>query len=210
MITVHHLNFSRSSRVLWLLEELGLDYELISYRRDAGFRAPPELKAVHPLGKAPVIEDGDLVLAESAAILAYINATYGAGRLAPPAGTRDAAVHDEWLQYSESSAGFPIMMTLIGGMTGGLPDGLRGFTAPELARTLDYLEQGVAPGPYLMGDAFTLADIQLSYLLASAEHAGLLGGHPACRLSSADRSASGVRENRGRRRTDDTARERIA
>jgi glutathione S-transferase len=179
MITVHHLNFSRSTRVLWLLEDLGLDYRLVAYERDASFRAPPELKAVHPLGKAPVIEDGDLKLAESAPILRYIDGRYGEGRFSPAAGTDEAALHEEWLHYAESSAGVPIMMTIIGGMLGGLQPRLDAFIQPQLARTLDYMSEAVAAGPYLMGERFTLADIQMSYLLVMARHADLLGDHPS-------------------------------
>ena len=178
MLVVHHLNSSRSTRVLWLLEELGVEYKLVRYQRDAHMRAPAALKDVHPLGKAPVIQDGDLMLAESAAILRYINDSYGEGRFAPPVGSTEAATHDEWLQYAESSAGLPIMVTLLGGLTGGLPDGLKGFIQPELAKTLDYISDGMTPGPFLMGEDFTLADIQMSYLLILAESTGLLGDHP--------------------------------
>jgi glutathione S-transferase len=142
-------------------------------------RAPPSLKDVHPLGKAPVIEDGNLTLAESAVILRYIDDTYGEGRFAPRPDTPDAVIHDEWLHYAESSAALPIMITLLGGMTGGLPEGLKAFTQPELAKTLDYIEAGLTPGPFLMGESFTLADIQMSYLLLLAESTGLLNGHPA-------------------------------
>jgi glutathione S-transferase len=177
MIILHHLNFSRSIRVIWLLEELCLEYELVSYQRDAKFRAPNSLKSVHPLGKAPVIQDGDLTLAESAVILEYINEKYGNGRFAPAPGTRGRAVHDEWLQYVESSAAFPIMLTLIGNMIGGLPDNLQSFTGPELTKTLDYIANGVRPGPFLMGEPFTLADIQMAYPLENARPIGLLNEH---------------------------------
>ncbi|MHB8283251.1 MAG: glutathione S-transferase family protein [Caulobacteraceae bacterium] len=176
MIVLHHLNFSRSFRVLWLLEELGLDYRLVKYERNAQFRAPPELAKVHPLGKAPVIQDDDLILAESAVILDYIDAKYADGRLSPPAGTKAHILHEEWLQYVESSAAFPIMMTLIGGMTGGLPEGLAAFAKPAVAKTLDYIAEGLGAGPYIMGEQFTLADIQFSYVLVMARHAGLLEG----------------------------------
>lgn len=141
-------------------------------------RAPADLKAVHPLGKAPVIQDGDLTLAESASILRYLNDTYGEGRFAPPANTKLAAVHDEWLQYVESSAALPLMITLLGGMMGGLPEGLQAFTQPELRKTLDYLNDASMPGPFLMGEQFTIADIQLCYFLILAENAGMLGDHP--------------------------------
>jgi glutathione S-transferase len=178
MLTLHHLNYSRSIRVLWLLEELGIEYDLVKYKRDANFRAPPELKAIHPLGKAPLLVDGDLTLAESASILAYIDERYGDRRFSPPADSDAAAIHDEWLQYVESSASLPIMMTMFGKRMGGLPDGLAKFTGPEVTRTLDYIAGGIGDGPYLMGEALTLADIQMCYMLAIAESSGLLADHP--------------------------------
>jgi glutathione S-transferase len=176
MIILHHLNFSRSTRVLWLLEELGLDYQLVHYQRGAGFRAPESLKAVHPLGKAPVIQDGDLVLAESAIILSYINDRRGEGRFAPPVGGDARLIHDEWLQYVESSAAFPIMITLIGHMIGGLSDRMGQFAGPELNKAFDYIAAGIGDGPYLTGEAFTIADIQMAYLLDVAHGAGMLAG----------------------------------
>ena len=178
MLTLHHLNYSRSIRVIWLLEELGIEYDLVKYERDANFRAPPELKAIHPLGKAPVLVDGDLTLAESAPILAYIDERYGERRFSPPVDSDAAAVHDEWLQYVESSAALPIMMTSLGKRMGGLPDGLAKVTGPEVTKTLDYIGAGVGDGPYLMGEQLMLADIQMCYILAIAESAGLLGDHP--------------------------------
>ncbi len=178
MLTLHHLNYSRSIRVIWLLEELGIEYDLVKYERDANFRAPPELKAIHPLGKAPVLVDGDLTLAESAPILAYIDERYGERRFSPPVDSDAAAVHDEWLQYVESSAALPIMMTSLGKRMGGLPDGLAKFTGPEVTKALDYIGTGVGDGPYLMGERLMLADIQMCYILAIAESAGLLGDHP--------------------------------
>ena len=179
MITLHHLNFSRSTRVLWLLEELGMDYDLKVYARDQNFRAPADLRLVHPLGKAPVLVDDGLVLAESGTILRYLEGKYGDGRLVPAAGTRDRAIHDEWLDYAESSAGLPIMLTLLGEMTGGLPPGLAGFTAPELAKTLAFISDRVSGRTYLMGDRLTLADIQMSYLLTVLRGSGHLDAHPA-------------------------------
>mgnify|MGYP003112059710 CR=1 FL=1 len=103
MIAVHSLNYSRSVRVVWLLEELGSFYELRTYERNEAYRAPAELQAVHPLGKSPVIEDGDLTLAESAAVLRYLNERYGGGRLAPEPGSNDHARHDEGLDSAEGS-----------------------------------------------------------------------------------------------------------
>jgi glutathione S-transferase len=180
MLTVHHLNFSRSTRPIWLLEELGLPYKLVNYERDANFRAPASLKAVHPLGKAPVIVDGDLVLAESSSILTYINDHLGAGRFAPKFGTQKRFIHDEWLQYVEGSAAFPIMMTLIGGRLGVSGD-LQRFAEPEVTKTLDFISSGLAEGPYIMGEGFTIADIQFAFPLEAARNAGLLEDHAVLR-----------------------------
>lgn len=179
MLTVHHLNFSRSTRILWLLEELGLSYELVTYERDQNFRAPPALAAIHPLGKAPVLVDDDLVLAESGTILRYLEQKYGDGRLVPAPGTPDRAIHNEWFDYVESSAALPVMLTLLGAKTGGLSPGLAGFTAPELKKALRFISERVTDRTYLMGDRLTLADIQMSYLLAAVRNVGQLEAYPA-------------------------------
>ena len=178
MITVHHLNFSRSTRILWLLEELGLPYDLVRHERTAQFRAPESLKDVHPLGKAPAIVDGALVLAESATILDYINTRYGDGKFAPPAGSDEGWAHNEWLHYTESSAGLPIMTALLGAMTGGLPPGLGAFNESELAKTLEHIQTTIGDGPFLFGNSFTIADIQLHYLLAVLRSIGELAVYP--------------------------------
>jgi glutathione S-transferase len=178
MLIVHHLNFSRSSRVLWLVEELQVPYEIKSYERDSNFRAPAALKKLHPFGKAPVIEDGDLMLAESATILSYINERHGEGRLSPPAGSSAAYVHDEWLQFVESSAGLSIMSIAIGGLTGGLPEGLGRWMSGEVNVSLKHISDRVAERTYLMGDELTLADVQMSYMLLTAQNVGLLADYP--------------------------------
>ncbi|HEY8357844.1 MAG TPA: glutathione S-transferase, partial [Ramlibacter sp.] len=114
MIVVHHLNNSRSQRVLWLLEELRLPYELRRYQRDPQtMLAPPELRAVHPLGKSPVISDGNLTLAESGAILEYLADRYGAGRLAPPPGTPERTRYSYWMHYAEGSLMPPLLLKLV-------------------------------------------------------------------------------------------------
>ena len=173
MITVHHLNFSRSTRILWLLEELGQPYDLVKYARDENFRAPAALQKIHQLGKAPVIQDGSLVLGESAVILDYINTRYGDGRFAPPPESAAWYRHNEWLQYVESTAAFPIMATRIGAIAGGLTPGLQGFFTPLLARTLGHMTRGIA-GRYMLGDELMLCDIQMIYLLAVADSGGML------------------------------------
>lgn len=178
MIVVHHLETSRSTRVLWLLEELGLEYEMHRHARING-RAPENLKHIHPLGKAPFIVDGDLVLAESSAILRYINARYGGGRLSPMAGTAEGAMHDQWLDLAEGSASFPLLLPLLGQMMGGLPDPMAQFAAARAKDLLAYIAEGVGEGPYLMGEQLTLADIQMVYTLEMANMAGALDGYPA-------------------------------
>lgn len=178
MIVLHHLSHSRGTRILWMLEDLKLDYELKRYERDPRFKAPAALGAVHPLGKSPVIVDGPLVLGESAVILRYLNERYGGGRYAPPAGSDAYFRHEEWLQYVESTAAFPIMSARIGAVTGGLSDKMRGFFTPLLARTLDHIQAAVRTHGYLTGPALMLADIQMVYLLEVAERTGLLAEHP--------------------------------
>lgn len=174
MLTVHHLSYSRSTRVIWLLEEIGADYELVAYERDENWRAPAALQAVHPLGKAPVIEDDGLVIGESAVILAYLDRKYGGGRFTP---SDEAARlrHEEWLHYVEGTAAFPIMISAIGARAG-LSEGMAAFVKSPLRRCFDMIETAVSPGPYLMGEALTLADIQFVYTLEMAAHAGLLQG----------------------------------
>jgi glutathione S-transferase len=111
MLTLHHLNDSRSQRILWLMEELGMPYDLKRYQRDAKTRlAPVELEAVHPLGKSPVIVDGDTRIAESGAIVDYIIRRYGKGSMMPAPGSADYEAYNEWLHYSEGSAMLPLMM----------------------------------------------------------------------------------------------------
>ncbi|WP_374942962.1 glutathione S-transferase family protein [Sphingomonas sp.] len=177
MIVVHHLAYSRSIRVLWLLEQLGVPYELVSYPRTEAFRAPPELAKVHPLGKSPVIVDGDLVLAESSAILRQIHDRHGKGALTPPRDTDDHARHDEWLDYAESGAAAPII-TLLKARKNVEDQVAISEAASAVDRPLSYIAQGLGDGPWLMGSQLTLADMQMSYLLALAEATGALEAHP--------------------------------
>jgi glutathione S-transferase len=181
MLTLHHLETSRSSRVIWLLEALGLEYELVVHKRGSDMRATHSLKQVHPLGKAPTIVDGDLMLTESGTILRYIAQRYGQGRFSPAAGTTAAAIHDQWLDYAESSLMMPAMIRLIGRGAGGLPESLDHFSARELDRALDHLGESVAQGPFLMGEELSLADIQMSYCLAVLDLGGFLQYRPALR-----------------------------
>ncbi|MDZ5646225.1 glutathione S-transferase [Nitrospirillum sp. BR 11828] len=196
MITVHHLNNSRSHRVLWLLEELALPYQLVVHQRDPRtLRAPPALRAIHPLGKAPVIVDEGRVIAESGAIIEYILTRYGEGRLAPPAGSEDGLRFTHWLHHAEGSAMPPLLLKLIfRDLPGRVPFPIRplarGIAAatqrvlvdPQLSLHADYWEGELAKRPWFAGDAFTAADIQMSYPLeAFAVRAGMVDAYPNIR-----------------------------
>src|SRR5258706_11214035 len=169
MIKIHHLNNSRSTRIIWLMEELGEPYQIVPHKRDPNtFRSPQTLERVHALGKAPVIEDGALLLAESGAIIEYLVLTYGRGKLGPAPGGPSWARYIELLHFAEGSAMFPLLTHLLGMLTGGLSDGLKGFITPDIAKTLKYLDAEVARNGYLMAEGFTGADIQMSYVIEMA------------------------------------------
>ena len=186
MITVHHLNNSRSQRVLWLLEELGLEYDIKFYQRDPKtMLAPKELMQVHPLGKSPVITDGDLTIAESGAIIEYLVERYGNGQFIPAAGTPERLRYRYWLHYAEGSAMPLLLLKLIfsrlpksvpalirpvarlicGGVLGRMVD-------PQLKRHLHYLEGELARGGWFAGNSFTAADIQMSFPVEGARSRG--------------------------------------
>lgn len=165
MIIVHHLNDSRSQRILWLLEELGVPYKLQRYQRDKQTRlAPPELKAVHPLGKSPVISDNGRIIIESGAIIDYIIRHHGGGRLQPDPATEAYDDYVQWLHFAEGSAMLPMLLKLYVSMLGsaGAPLGPR--IESEIANHLDYIDAKLAGRDYLLGDALTGADIQLSFV----------------------------------------------
>ena len=194
MIVVHHLNNSRSQRVLWLLEELGVEYEVKRYERDAKtMLAPPELLAVHPLGKSPVIIDGSVTVAESGAIVEYLVDRYGAGRLIPAAGTPQRLRYTYWLHYAEGSAMPPLLLKLVFDRVAQAPvpwpisaiaRKIAGtvqstFIAPQLKRHLDYMEAELAAHAWFAGEEFTAADVQMSFPLeAAASRAGLNSSRP--------------------------------
>jgi glutathione S-transferase len=198
MIIVHHLNNSRSQRVLWLLEELGLDYEIKPYQRDPKtMLAPPSLKAVHPLGKSPVITDGDNTIAESGAIIEYLVQQYGTGRLVPAAGGKDRLRYTYWLHYAEGSAMPPLLMKLIFGrldrppmpallrpLARSIANGVqRNYIDPQLKTHLDFLEAELGKSTWFAGEEFSAADIQMSFPLeASQSRGGLDASRP--RLSA--------------------------
>jgi glutathione S-transferase len=194
MVVVHHLNNSRSQRVLWLLEELGVAYEVKRYERNSTtMLAPPELLAVHPLGKSPVIVDGDVTVAESGAIVEYLIDRYGAGRLMPPAGTPERLRYTYWLHYAEGSAMPPLLLKLVFDRVAKAPvpwpisavaRRIAGtvqstFIGPQLKRHLDYMEAELAAHAWFAGEAFTAADVQMSFPLeAAVSRAGLNSTRP--------------------------------
>ena len=178
MITVHHLNDSRSQRVLWLLEELAVPYEIRHYARDAMTRlAPPELQAVHPLGKSPVITDGDTTVIESGAIVDYLLRRHGAGRLQPAALTADHEAYLQWLHYAEGSAMLPLMLKLYVSRLGDAGAPLAPRIDSELANHLGYVDRALQGRDWLVGNEFSGADIQMSFVGEAAR--GLRASHPA-------------------------------
>ncbi|MDB5881930.1 MAG: glutathione S-transferase [Ramlibacter sp.] len=189
MIVLHHLNQSRSQRVLWLLEELGLPYEIRFYERNATtMLAPPELKQVHPLGKSPVITDADagLTLAESGAILEYLVQRYGEGRFRPVPGSPDAVRYLYFMHYAEGSVMPPLLLKLIFDRIkqarmpffakpiarGIAQRTLDGFVLPQVKTHLDYLESELSERPWFTGEEFTVADVQLSFPIEAARARG--------------------------------------
>ncbi len=183
MIVVHHLNNSRSQRVLWLLEELELPYEIKRYQRDPQtMLAPTSLREVHPLGKSPVITDGKLTLAESGAIIEYLIERYGNGRLVPAIGTLEHLGYTYWLHYAEGSAMPPLLLKLIFDQIekNPMPFFVRpiaraivsrvksSFIEPQIAQHLDYMEAELGKSTWFTGNEFTAADIQMSFPLEAA------------------------------------------
>ncbi|WP_226502188.1 glutathione S-transferase [Pseudomonas sp. MWU16-30317] len=178
-IIVHHLNNSRSQRILWLLEELGLPYEIKRYQRDAKTNlAPPELKAINPLGKSPVIEDGPHTLIESAAIIDYLIRRHGDGRLQPDPATATYDEYVQWLHFAEGSSMLPLMLNLYVGRLGEAGAPLHPRIRSELANYLGYLDTALGLTPYLVGEEFSGADIQMSFIGEIAKAQGLLAPYP--------------------------------
>jgi len=179
MIKVHHLNQSRSQRVLWLLEELGLDYEIVPYTRDPETRlAPPALKAVHPLGKSPVIEDGGRVVAESGTIIEYLTETYGKGKMMPAPGTDEYWRYKHFLHFAEGSAMLPLMLFLYTNRLGDAGKPLHERIFGEIDNHFSYLNQELEGREFLVGDALTGADIQNGFVLENPYAMGLLEQYP--------------------------------
>jgi glutathione S-transferase len=169
MIEVHHLNESRSRRITWLLEELGLDYTVHLYQRDPKTRlAPPELEKIHPLGKAPVIRDGDEVIFESGAIIEYLVRKYGNGKLAPAQDTREFNRYLQFLHYAEGSAMLPLMLKLYTRRLGEGAAPLQPRIESEMQRHLGFLNKSLEGQDYFVGNELSGADIQLSFAVQMA------------------------------------------
>ena len=193
-ITVHHLNNSRSQRILWLLEELDLPYVVQRYERDPKtMLAPAALRQVHPLGKSPVLTDGEATVAESGAIIEYVVERHGAGRLVPLPGTPERRAWTYWLHFAEGSAMPPLLLKLIFDRVASAPmpffakpvargiaaKVMAGFVAPNLTRQLDYMDAELARQPWFAGPEFTAADIQMSFPVeAAAARGGLDASRP--------------------------------
>lgn len=193
MLTVHHLENSRSQRVLWLLEELGAPYEIVRYERDPEtMLAPPALKAIHPLGKSPVVTENGEAIAETGAIVEYILERYGQGRLAPALGTPERRRLTYWLHYAEGSAMPPLLLKLVFGRLGASAPGLirplvnsiakraqSAFIDPQLAMHFNYWEAELEKAEWFAGAEFSAADIMMSFPLeAAADRAAARVGRP--------------------------------
>ena len=170
MIKIHHLNNSRSQRILWLLEELGTPYEIVKYERlpPPMPLAPPELKGVHPLGKSPVMTDGTITIAESGAIIEYLIDTYGSGGFKPKPGTADYWVYIEWLHYGEGSAMLPLMLALYTARLGEAAAPLKPRIDSEIANHFAYMETRLTGHDFFVGNTLTGADIQMLFVLEAA------------------------------------------
>ena len=193
MLTVHHLENSRSHRIVWLLEELGVDYEIKRYGRDkeTGL-APPELLAVHPLGKAPVVTDGDKTLAESGAIIEYLVYEYDDGRLKPEEGTAERRAYTYWLHYAEGTFSPLMLLSLIMGriedapvpfflkpVTRGIANKVRdGFLNANIKRNLEFMNSSLGGSKWFCGDRFSAADVQMSFAIEAAEVRTDLSAYP--------------------------------
>ncbi len=174
MITLHHLNNSRSQRILWLLEELGVPFEVKHYARDAATNlAPPELKAVHVLGKSPVIEDGDLKIIESGAIVDYLIRKHGGGRFMPAPGSRENEVYLEWLHFAEGSAMLPFMLALYTGRLGDAAAPLQPRIQEQIGSHVAFFSSQLGSNDWLVGNALTGADVMMSFVAEIAVAQGL-------------------------------------
>lgn len=180
MLKVHHLTHSRSQRILWLMEELGLEYELVVHPRDpVTIRAPASLFKIHPLGKGPTIEHDGKALTESGAILDYVTRRIAGGRLSVPESSPEFADYCFWLHYAEGSAMGPVVFDLLDGMTGGgCGEALRGFYLNEIQHSFRFIEDVLSRQEHFLASGFSAADINMTWVLELSEPCGHLEGRP--------------------------------
>lgn len=181
MITVHHLRIGRSIFTVWLLEELGADYELQVYLRDpTTFRAPPELKSIHPLGKSPVIEDNGQIIAESGAITSYLLEKFDGQHVMHPDRTdlKTWATFTQWLHYPEGSVFLPLLIKMLLLRNSQPHAALDTFSSAEIKLHLDYISQQLSDKPFILGEHFSGADIGITYVLSLAKRIGVLNDYP--------------------------------
>lgn len=181
MITLHHLRIGRPLFTLWLVEELGIEYDLKLYDRTEAGRAPPELREIHPLGKSPVVVDDGHVIAESGAISMYLMEHYDPeGRFSPPKDAKERATWYQWLHYPEASAFSPLLLKLLLSREADpKPPLISGFAEAEVQLQLDYIEQQLGDKDYLLGSELSLPDIGVAYICHMAQRLGQLDGHTA-------------------------------
>ncbi|MEO9467354.1 glutathione S-transferase family protein [Parasphingorhabdus sp.] len=180
MIKLHHLEYSRSTRIIWLLEELGVEYEMVRHQRHPEtMRAQADLAAIHPLAKAPTaIIDGQLMM-ESGAIIEYLLEQYGEGRFAPAPGSKDRSEYLEWLHFAEGTLANPVIVQMLAPRFGGLGEGYAPFVEGEVVKLLDYVEHHLDNREFIVGDSFTGADINIMYVIELAMAAGMLANRPS-------------------------------
>ncbi|WOT04946.1 glutathione S-transferase family protein [Shewanella youngdeokensis] len=179
MITLHHLNKSRSKRIIWLLEELGLDYQIKSYQRDSQtFLAPAELKAIHPLGKSPVLEYHQQIITESGAIIEYLIEQHAPDKLAPEKNSPHYREYLQWLHFAESSAMLPLLLRMFVAKDGCKTNFLEGYAAAESESILSYVNQSLAGKRYLVADKLTGADIMMSFIVELLAASGEVNKYP--------------------------------
>ncbi len=180
MITLHHLNRSRSKRIIWLLEEIGQPYKIEAYQRDAeSSLAPDSLKKIHPLGKSPVIDEDGVVIAESGAIVEYLVDKFAADRLAPARGTSEYAEYLQWIHFAESSAMLPLLLRMFLQRDGAKTNFVGDYADAETAKVLGYLNSSLEGKRYLVGDKLSGADIMMSFVVGALEQSETIAFFPA-------------------------------
>ncbi|EEX94182.1 glutathione S-transferase III [Vibrio orientalis CIP 102891 = ATCC 33934] len=179
MITLHHLNQSRSKRIIWLLEELEVDYHIVPYQRDSvTFLAPPELKSIHPLGKSPVIEDQGRVITESGAITEYLISKYAPERLAPNRDSDEYVDYIQWLHFAESSAALPLLLKIFVAKDGAPTNFLADYAELELDKVMSYVDHSLEGKRYFVADKLTGADVMMSFIVEALNRFGLMKRYP--------------------------------